>query len=81
MLSKLFTEPSPTQVSYSIVSLASIPNGAHSCYQQLIRLEVLMARPDGKFAKNPAGINSMLFYHATIIIHGSDPEAFQFEGL
>lgn len=31
---------------------------------------VLMARPDGKFAQNPAGISSMLFYHATIIIHG-----------
>ena len=30
-----------------------------------------MARPEGKFAKNPAGINSMLFYHATIIIHGN----------
>ena len=29
-----------------------------------------MARPDGKFAQNAAGINSMLFYHATIIIHG-----------
>ena len=81
VLSKLFTEPSPTQVSYSIVSSASRPNRAHSFDQQLIHLEVLMARPDGKFAKNPAGINSMLFYHATIIIHGIDPEAFQFESL
>ncbi|KAL8711250.1 MAG: hypothetical protein Q9220_004395 [cf. Caloplaca sp. 1 TL-2023] len=31
--------------------------------------DLLMRRPDGKFAQNPAGINSMLFYHATIIIH------------
>lgn len=35
-------------------------------------LKVLMARPDGKFAQNQAGINSMLFYHATIIIHGTN---------
>lgn len=32
---------------------------------------VLLRRRDGKFAANPAGINSMLFYHATIIIHGT----------
>jgi len=29
-----------------------------------------MAREDGTFKENPAGISSMLFYHATIIIHG-----------
>lgn len=32
-----------------------------------------MKRPEGKFVANPAGINSMLFYHATIIIHGTAP--------
>ncbi|KAF2265211.1 heme peroxidase [Lojkania enalia] len=31
--------------------------------------DLLMAREDGGFKKNPAGISSMLFYHATIIIH------------
>ncbi|KAL8861303.1 MAG: hypothetical protein Q9178_002175 [Gyalolechia marmorata] len=31
--------------------------------------DLLMRRPDGKFKANPAGINSVLFYHATIIIH------------
>ncbi|KAF1994656.1 heme peroxidase [Amniculicola lignicola CBS 123094] len=31
--------------------------------------DMLMARPDGEFKKNPAGVSSMLFYHATIIIH------------
>lgn len=29
-----------------------------------------MAREDGAFKENPAGISSVLFYHATIIIHG-----------
>ena len=32
---------------------------------------MLLKRPDDKFTPNPAGINSILFYHATIIIHGS----------
>lgn len=36
-----------------------------------------MARPDGRFAQNPAGINSMLFYHATIIIHGKSISAME----
>ncbi|KAF1969427.1 prostaglandin G/H synthase 2/cyclooxygenase 2, pgh2/cox2 [Bimuria novae-zelandiae CBS 107.79] len=31
--------------------------------------DLLMCREDGSFKKNPAGISSMLFYHATIIIH------------
>ncbi|KAF2478296.1 prostaglandin G/H synthase 2/cyclooxygenase 2, pgh2/cox2 [Lindgomyces ingoldianus] len=31
--------------------------------------DMLMARPEGEFKKNPAGVSSMLFYHATIIIH------------
>lgn len=31
---------------------------------------VLMCRSDSSFKENPAGISSMLFYHATIIIHG-----------
>ena len=31
--------------------------------------DMLMAREDGEFKENPAGISSMLFYHATIIIH------------
>ncbi|KAL8897030.1 MAG: hypothetical protein Q9207_007419, partial [Kuettlingeria erythrocarpa] len=31
--------------------------------------DLLMRRPDEKFTPNPAGLNSMLFYHATIIIH------------
>lgn len=33
-----------------------------------------MAREDGTFKENPAGVSSVLFYHATIIIHG---ESFQ----
>ena len=33
-------------------------------------LVVLMARDDATFKENPAGVSSMLFYHATIIIHG-----------
>ena len=32
--------------------------------------EVLMARNDDTFKENPAGVSSVLFYHATIIIHG-----------
>ncbi|KAK2731617.1 hypothetical protein FQN57_003270 [Myotisia sp. PD_48] len=31
--------------------------------------DLLMARSDESFKENPAGISSMLFYHATIIIH------------
>lgn len=31
--------------------------------------DLLMARDDATFKENPAGISSMLFYHATIIIH------------
>jgi linoleate 10R-lipoxygenase len=31
--------------------------------------DLLMARSDKTFRENPAGISSMLFYHATIIIH------------
>ncbi|KAK1593424.1 linoleate diol synthase [Colletotrichum navitas] len=31
--------------------------------------DLLMAREDGTFKENPAGISSMLFYHASIIIH------------
>jgi hypothetical protein len=31
--------------------------------------DMLMARDEGTFKENPAGISSMLFYHATIIIH------------
>ena len=31
---------------------------------------VLMARSDETFKENPAGLSSVLFYHATIIIHG-----------
>ncbi|KAI0555851.1 heme peroxidase [Xylaria curta] len=31
--------------------------------------DLLMAREDGGFKENPAGISSMLFYHASIIIH------------
>ncbi|KAL9120964.1 MAG: hypothetical protein Q9187_002483, partial [Circinaria calcarea] len=31
--------------------------------------DLLLARPDGSFRANKAGINSMLFYHATVIIH------------
>ena len=35
--------------------------------------DMLMARDDKSFKENPAGISSMLFYHATIIIHGTFP--------
>ncbi|KAF4774550.1 linoleate diol synthase [Colletotrichum scovillei] len=31
--------------------------------------DLLMARDEGSFKENPAGISSMLFYHASIIIH------------
>ncbi|KAF6789665.1 linoleate diol synthase [Colletotrichum sojae] len=31
--------------------------------------DLLMARDDSTFKENPAGISSMLFYHASIIIH------------
>ncbi|KAF7590130.1 hypothetical protein BBP40_003243 [Aspergillus hancockii] len=31
--------------------------------------DLLMARTDESFKENPAGLSSMLFYHATIIIH------------
>ena len=31
--------------------------------------DLLMAREEGDFKENPAGISSMLFYHASIIIH------------
>lgn len=31
--------------------------------------DLLMARDDKTFTENPAGISSMLFYHASIIIH------------
>ena len=31
--------------------------------------DLLLAREDGGFRENPAGISSMLFYHASIIIH------------
>ena len=31
--------------------------------------DMLMARDDKTFKENPAGVSSMLFYHATIIIH------------
>ncbi|KAF9874998.1 linoleate diol synthase [Colletotrichum karsti] len=31
--------------------------------------DLLMARDEQKFTENPAGISSMLFYHASIIIH------------
>ncbi|RBR07351.1 uncharacterized protein FIESC28_10694 [Fusarium coffeatum] len=31
--------------------------------------DLLMARGEGDFKENPAGISSMLFYHAAIIIH------------
>jgi linoleate 10R-lipoxygenase len=31
--------------------------------------DLLMAREEGTFKENPAGISSMLFYHASIIIH------------
>jgi linoleate 10R-lipoxygenase len=31
--------------------------------------DLLLAREDGGFKENPAGISSMLFYHASIIIH------------
>ncbi|KAF2150654.1 heme peroxidase [Myriangium duriaei CBS 260.36] len=31
--------------------------------------DLLMSREEGTFKENPAGISSMLFYHATIIIH------------
>ncbi|KAL7919043.1 heme peroxidase [Trichoderma austrokoningii] len=31
--------------------------------------DLLLARGDNSFKENPAGISSMLFYHATIIIH------------
>ncbi|KAI0116392.1 heme peroxidase [Nemania sp. FL0031] len=31
--------------------------------------DLLMAREEGAFRENPAGISSMLFYHASIIIH------------
>ncbi|KAK2798076.1 hypothetical protein FQN51_007895 [Onygenales sp. PD_10] len=31
--------------------------------------DLLMKREDGTFAKNEGGISSMLFYHATLIIH------------
>lgn len=41
----------------------------NSEYSELTIL-VLMARDDSTFKENPAGISSMLFYHASIIIHG-----------
>lgn len=31
--------------------------------------DLLLAREEGQFRENPAGISSMLFYHASIIIH------------
>ncbi|KAM3502672.1 hypothetical protein MY11210_008996 [Beauveria gryllotalpidicola] len=31
--------------------------------------DLLMAREEGDFRENPAGVSSMLFYHASIIIH------------
>lgn len=31
--------------------------------------DLLMAREEGTFKENPAGVSSMLFYHASIIIH------------
>jgi hypothetical protein len=31
--------------------------------------DLLMAREEGTFKENPAGISSVLFYHASIIIH------------
>lgn len=31
--------------------------------------DLLMAREPGEFKENPAGVSSMLFYHASIIIH------------
>ncbi|KAJ0122549.1 prostaglandin g h synthase 2 cyclooxygenase pgh2 [Diaporthe amygdali] len=31
--------------------------------------DLLMARDEGSFKENPAGISSMLFYHASVIIH------------
>lgn len=34
------------------------------------RHSVLMAREEGTFKENPAGVSSVLFYNATIIIHG-----------
>ncbi|KAI4129585.1 MAG: hypothetical protein LQ338_002159 [Usnochroma carphineum] len=34
-----------------------------------VLFDLLLRRPDEKFTPNPAGLNSMLFYHATIIIH------------
>lgn len=33
-----------------------------------------MARSDETFQENPAGVSSVLFYHATIIIHGKTEE-------
>lgn len=32
--------------------------------------DLLMARTDDSFKENPAGLSSVMFYHATIIIHG-----------
>ena len=34
-----------------------------------VLFDLLMAREDGKFKQNQSGLSSMLFYHATIIIH------------
>lgn len=65
-LSKPCMGPNLTRVSYSIVRLSTFPYYA----ELLIQPAVLMARPDGKIRENTAGINSMLFYHATVIIHG-----------
>lgn len=31
---------------------------------------VLLSRSDDTFKENPAGVSSVLFYHATIIVHG-----------
>lgn len=35
-----------------------------------------MSRNDDTFKENPAGVSSMLFYHATIIIHGEAKKIF-----
>lgn len=52
---------------YSIVRILTTMNSQR---EKLISLAVLMSRDDKSFKENPAGISSVLFYHATIIVHG-----------
>ena len=62
--------PNMGKAGMAYAKTVKVDKRMHGCQPDPgLLFDMLMARDDNSFKENPAGISSMLFYHATIIIH------------